>query len=1788
MVKASFYKLLSLVVIAGFLAGSAYAAVPSQSDLTEDDDSFILGLSGALVETLTISDSETLDFKGGADSLSGGSGSITITGGTLNFGAGADRLTLDAGFTLNLEAGSSRGGKIEFGAGDDVFVNNFVVGGANGEIDFEAGNDRLENRGTALGVSDNTKILKIIFGAGDDVFINAAKSYASLDFGAGNDRLTNSDLIDVSNPSGSTDKVIKFGEDDDVFINEAGGIVRLSGLSIEFGTGNDRLENASANFGTDVAAELLKVEFGEGNDVFINTGTSYASLEFGEGNDRLVNSGTIYINEGGSHGKVLSFGAGDDVFINELGALVLLVGVPLTFGEGRDRFDNRGTLNLFAAISDTTAVGSSVGINWDDLEIFTNSGTIGIQLSGDAPLTPRVRYRLLSLDVGAIVDIDSIITSITIGNADLTKLQISDAQYLPIIDKVTATDGTVRLREYIIVQQRDALLAAPVRVYDVATKASLDCSTALVCKGGNTPLTSIDSATISLDANGFAVEGGMIYFVKPSGYLLSAISQDITTKIQIHGVIFVGDINVSSTTVGDPPVTSYSTSFGSGTNHGFIEAGGGDGSFELLNYGVIIASGRYGAISFADADSVKIYNEGSIQTAHTAIKFSNETTGTLEITNKGGIRAGGEAIYVDGGVVTIDNEGSIYSSILNPGYTQSPSAINATISVDSLLNRSGALVIINRKGGKIIYTVGDSYSGTEQAGAAVFVNGRSNARIYNEGLIVGGVKQSVPSILLTAHGIIWQGNTGTIANRGEVHGHDGAIKISNSGSSFTLSIHNDGLIRGYEGYGIELADKAEVRITNYVGGVIISDDNHGIYALGYRGAYINNFGRITSKGKAGVYLSQGASADLSSDKTVIYNLGEIFGWDSGVYVEGGGYILNKDADAIINGYAQDGVHIGVGKTRTDSDNAKLRDILYVYNSGQISGGRHGIHHAANTNTSLFVDSVGQIHGGDSGIVVNAGSSSTGGFGKSKVDIINREGAGIHGFKNGIYIASLGDGATPAVVDEKIIITNHGSILGGRRGILIEEATAFLEIINSPLGVIAAKGVNGVAIDINAAGGKGGTSGRNQYFINNQGRILSDGIAYRDKGAGQFQNTGFVFGDIVMIGDRGRLVNQTDPDNDFTKDVMNVSVKRDSYNYSYGYQALSENIGSGVIVGNIYFFDNSNGLTDPASEGTDQDLSNGGIIYGNIYFGKGNGQYRHFAGGKVHGIINFEGNGDMLGNSGRLVINLSHNSEIEGYRVKAGGNFNILAGDGRTGAVTVVNIDGPMKPNVHTLNTGSHANLYIGNINMRDVLFPSDKPLLDMGDNNINLDFGAFLGVAFRFDRDTMNYLRVPPTEAKLTLLTTNDPIDFVWLFYGQGGGIKKPVIMDIDFEVVEVFPYIEDLGFNAQRIEGVYMTYKGLDFTNAGNLPNAPEDASKFADYLERLFEAEETFSIPASASLLSTFFQVDDLDEYIALLQEALGTANYDALLSDLSEISGVSGFVDDFTSANCAVRDKAYQSLVVSFEESGCSWTSFAQRAVGDRDEQVITSGRQSPLGEHWVSMVAGQYKKVELVDRVEGHARNSETYLLGAGLRSLAPIANVAEVSLSLTMGRGEHRRNREWASIQQASLPEMNFQMVRIGARRSFALPLKGSWKITPSTDFTMVRLDIKDLQHEGSAGDRVFAVDDMEHNRQSVRAGIELRGEHEAQRGSTITAFAKVGVEHYINGRSAGYTIRLIGANEGFTYYGRPIDENVLTTSLGFTAKRGKVVTMRVFYEGKQGIGGIYENHEAKLEFLKRF
>ncbi len=1752
---------------------SGFALSDASAQIVNGDDS-----DNIYTNSITAPVAVSRSYGGGDDMLTN-SGTVNIfIAGSLDFGTGDDVLVNEAGGIVAIF------GSLLFGAGDNRITNSGILNvWNNARVSFGAGTDRIINEaGANLNIgngnnSNKTGHAVLSLGAGDDSlsssgavrigFVDTSNSIdvtANLDFGEGDDSFTSSDSV-IINPGSQ----VSFGAGDDSLVNTGTGTLTMrSNAAISFGAGNDAITNAGiVNIEGTNNSNLGRISFGEGDDIFTNEAGAVlnvkgsAELLLGAGNDRVINAGAITITGFGE----IDLGSGDDIFENRQGASLTISQrfERLVFGkagaDGYDRLINDGaiiftkasTQSQFLDVFEQGASGSlslvtgfatatTAGILFANLESLLLDGVINLGFTGTAPATIPAEYRVIAFHPEAAVHIASGFR-LVISETNLSTLGIANLEVIPTISPS---------RQFILLREDPSIL--PARVYDVATKPSLDCSTVLVCKGSNA-LSSIDSATITLSANGFAVEGGIVYYAKPTGFLLSSSLQNITAKIQIEGVVYVGDVSLDD---------NNKPALGSGTNHGFAELSGDGSSFEILNYGSIIASGNFGAISFAAVDSVKIYNEGSISTAHTAIKFSNENTGTLEITNKGSIRAGGEAIYVDGGVVTIDNEGSIYSSILSDRYTQSPSAINATISVDSNLQRSGALVIINRKNGEIIYTVGDSYSGTEYAGAAVFVNGRSNARIYNEGLIVGGVKQSVPSILLTAHGIIWKESTGSISNRGGIYSKDETIKIEDLSD---ITLYNKGIINSANKAAIEISSavsnrKSTVTITNYGNGVI-SGNSYGINALAYSGIYITNLGEIRAAINGGVALSfrQAAGpagmkgAALIDTKTLVYNLGDIIG-ATGIYLAGAGVVYNNGADSLIYG-ADKAVHITHGRPRYDNGVQRSKITIFNAAGAKINSPAYGIYVDAAQNTDFTLNNRGDVSGDGAsgyGLYVDIDETKFGAsFKGAKLTITNHARGGIYGRSAGIRIVNILDNAAGTVqtVDEKITIQNAGGILGRDIGILIDEPISFLDITNEASGVIVGENIAIQVLSENSGG-----SDMANYLITNKGHILSDTMALHNPGQGHLQNTGFILGDIVIV-KAGSVVNEASADNILKKDLFG-RIAGQLYSYK-----TAIDVASGVIIGNIYFYDVSG---DDKGTAIAHKFVNSGTVYGNIDLAKGDDIYEHRGNGSVEGIITPGDGADTISvASGVMALNLFNKRNVDGDKVifDSADKIEVAAN-----AALIMNIAkaGEVVSTIASMRGAAESSVYIGNISLAEI-FNFTKPILDLGSTNI--DIQGSLGVQFRLDRDSLLFLPVAQPQ-RVELLTTSGS-------FSIADSMKKPIIMDISFAL-------------DSTNKKIYMTYNGLDFTNAGELPNAPEGAHKFAEYLQRLLEAEEIVGLPAGYSLLSSLITIDTLSDYIAKLEEALGVVNYDALLSDLSEISGVSGFVDDFTSANCAVRDRSHQSLVVRHEESGCSWTSFTEQSIGGRDEQAITSGRQAPLGEHWVSMVAGQYKKVELVDRVEGHARDSETYLLGAGLRSRAPIANVAEVSVSLTMGRGEHRRNREWASVQQASIPEMNFQMVRIGASRSFALPLKGSWKITPSTDVNLVRVDISDLQHEGSTGDRVFAVDDMEHNRQSVRAGIELRGEHESERGASITAFARIGVEHYVNGRSAGYSIRLVGASQGFTYYGRAIDENVLTTSFGITSKRGRAISIRAFYEGKQGIGGIYENHEAKLELLRRF
>ncbi|MGI9392396.1 MAG: hypothetical protein ACR2N8_02535, partial [Parvibaculales bacterium] len=897
---------------------------------------------------------------GGGDDMLTNSGTVNIfNAGSLDFGTGDDVLINEASGKVNIF------GSLLFGEGDNRITNSGILNmWNNARVSFGAGVDRIINEaGAILNIGNGNNTNKtghgvLSLGAGDDSltssgsvrigFVDISKSIdatANLDFGEGDDSFTSSDSI-IINPGSQ----VNFGAGDDSLVN-TGTLTMRSNTAVNFGAGNDAFTNAGiVNIEGTNNSNLGRISFGEGDDMLTNEAGAVlnvkgsAELLLGAGNDRVINAGAITIAGFGE----IDLGGGDDIFENRQAASLTISKrfERLVFGkedaDGYDRLINDGaiiftiaeTQSQFLDVFEQGASGSlslvtsfakatTAAIVFANLERLSLDGVVNLDFTGTAPAEVPAEYRVLAFHPEAAVHIASGFR-LVISETNLSTLGIANVEAIPTISSN---------RQFIILREDPSIL--PARVYDVATKPSLDCDTALVCKGS-----SVDSATITLSANGFAVESGSVYYAKPTNFLLSSSSQDISATIQIDGVVYVGDVSLE----GGKLV------LGSGTNHGFASLGG-DGSFEILNYGFIIASGNFGAMAFRDADSVKIYNAGSISTTNAAISFINETTGTFEITNKGSIRAGGEAIYIDGGVVTIDNEGYIFSSILGDGYLLSPSGINATISVDSNLQRSGALAIINRKNGEITYIVGATYSGTGGAGAAVYVNKHSNVKLYNEGFIVGGRGKTIPSSLFTAHGILWKDSTGSISNRGGIYGKDETIKIEDLSD---ITLYNKGIINSTNKAAIEISSavsnrKSTVTITNYGNGVI-SGNSYGINALAYSGIYITNLGEIRASTSDGVALSfrQAATppgtkgASLIDTKTFVYNLGDIIG-ATGIYLAGAGVIHNHGADSLIYG-ADKAIHITHGRPRFSGGSAQRDKITIVNAAGaKINSPVYGIY-----------------------------------------------------------------------------------------------------------------------------------------------------------------------------------------------------------------------------------------------------------------------------------------------------------------------------------------------------------------------------------------------------------------------------------------------------------------------------------------------------------------------------------------------------------------------------------------------------------------------------------------------------------------------------------------------------------------------------------------------------------------------------------------------------------------------------------------------------------------------------
>ncbi|MGI9392871.1 MAG: hypothetical protein ACR2N8_04970, partial [Parvibaculales bacterium] len=805
-----------------------------------------------------------------------------------------------------------------------------------------------------------------------------------------------------------------------------------------------------------------------------------------------------------------------------------------------------------------------------------------------------------------------------------------------------------------LVAQEDPT-ALPALGYTIATQATIDCPNT-VCKGINTRIsttaaTTFDDTTATLDASGFAVDGGYAYFVRSNPLL--TLTTAVDTKVQIHGFVYLGDVSTPAATDADNnPILDddsnpvYRFNIASGGDFAFASVSGG-GNFELTNYGAIIGSGNV-LISLADLTSGKIYNEGNISAAKAAIKFADASgTDTFQLTNKGSIGADGEAIIVDGGVVTIDNSGGISSSIELAANVQGGDGVHSTIHVgnNNDANANAAVTIINRQGGKIRYRIGSIDTGTP-ASAPIYASGLANLKIYNAGDIIISKGANADDGIEDSYAIFWNGNVGSISNSGRIIGIKSAIHIIGS-SAIAISditIHNNGLIRSSEDTINFFGGLHKVSIFNYEDGTLSTiGAGEVIRANKYGEFYLTNHGLITSASVTTVFVKEATKAAdaIAAHKKLIYNTGRIVNsrvpgqTGRAIRFGGSGFLFNIGADALISGTTE-AIYLDKGHSSTGG-----RELLTLVNSGRIlSSAGYGIRVGGTTNTSVLVDNLGVISGATSGIFISVGKVVQGSQ-NAKVDILNKAGGGIYGDESAIHVVAIGPSASDAnLIAEQFVITNDGDIFSKDIAIKIDDSLEALDITNGPNGAIVAKTNEldreafdeTIAIDVSNVA-SGGPTG--DYGITNMGRILSNSIAHRDLGYGHFNNTGFILGDIIIAGQGSTFINRVDANNDFKKDLFGKVGER-----SYSFLIDPSKVASGVIVGNIYFYDRSVVAASRPTNRT-QTLTNSGIIYGNIDFGKGNDIYNHEGNGRVEGTVTLGVGADKLNvNSGTMYLNVT--------------------------------------------------------------------------------------------------------------------------------------------------------------------------------------------------------------------------------------------------------------------------------------------------------------------------------------------------------------------------------------------------------------------------------------------------------------------------------------------------------------------------------------------------------------------
>ena len=433
----------------------------------------------------------------------------------------------------------------------------------------------------------------------------------------------------------------------------------------------------------------------------------------------------------------------------------------------------------------------------------------------------------------------------------------------------------------------------------------------------------------------------------------------------------------------------------------------------LTNNAVAVIEGQGGAgITLSGAGNARATNRGTIKGTTFGMNYGNITL--TQLTNSGLIEGESQAALAAAAITRLDN------------------------------NADGRIVSTSGDGIRSAGAIGTLNNSGEITGGQDGIEAGSIGSLTNNNLIQAGTGAGVSSngditrldnnargriVSTSGDGIRSTGAIGTLNNSGEISGGQDGIEAGSIGR-----LTNNNLIQAGTGAGVS-SNGDITRLDNESGGRIVSTSGDGIRGTGAIGE-LNNSGEITG-GQDGI--EAGSIGRLTNNNLIQAGTG------AGVSSNGDITRLDNESGGRIVSTSGDGIR-GTGA------------IGELNNSGEITGGRHGISAA-----SVGLTNSGDITGGTSaagtgdkaGVNLGAGDSAIANTGK----ITSARGRGISGLATS-NITTLSNTVNSGVAGSGLIRGSTDGIEVGRINNLTNNAGAIIE------------GRSGAGITLNGVSGNG--------------------------------------------------------------------------------------------------------------------------------------------------------------------------------------------------------------------------------------------------------------------------------------------------------------------------------------------------------------------------------------------------------------------------------------------------------------------------------------------------------------------------------------------------------------------------------------------------------------------------------------------------------------------------------------------------------------------------------------------